>query len=91
MFKRLGRISEAIKDFKEAQKYASNYYEAHNIIYNLACTYAMKKERRLLFDMLNQLSSHKMEMSRIRSHLNDYFIHYKTDKDFLKLINYYTD
>jgi Flp pilus assembly protein TadD len=86
MLKRLRRFDEAIKDLTRAQDIASNYYEIHDIKYNLACIYAMQGDRDSLLNMLQQLKSAQHELARIRKHKDDYFVKFKDDAEFLEAI-----
>lgn len=86
MLKRLHRFDEAIKDLTRAQEIASNYYEVHDIKYNLACIYGMQGDRSSLLNMLQQLKSAQPELARIRKHKDDYFVKFKDDAEFLEAI-----
>jgi len=88
MFKRLNRFNEALEDLARAQRLASNYYEAHDIKYNLACIYAMQEDREKLFDVLAQLNSAPSELARIKMHANDYFKKFRNDPEFLAAIEH---
>lgn len=86
MLKRLGQLEEAERRLHLAEALASNYYEAHDIKYNLACVYAMQGERAKLLRVLRELASASPELARIRKHLNDYFRRYRDDVEFLAAI-----
>jgi Flp pilus assembly protein TadD len=86
MFKRLRRLDEALADLTKARSLAANYYEAHDIKYNLACIYAMQGDRPRLFEMLEQLASAPAELARVRKHLGDYFGKFQDDAEFIAAI-----
>lgn len=83
MLKRIGQLEEAETTLLRAEPLASNYYEAHDLKYNLACIYALQNRRENLLDMLKQLSSARPELARIREHINDYFANFRDDTAFL--------
>jgi len=86
MLKRIGHLEEAESTLLRAEPLASNYYEAHDIKYNLACVYALQNRRENLLEMVKQLSSARPELARIRKHLDDYFANFKDDAEFLVAI-----
>lgn len=86
MLKRLRRLEESEADLLIGKARATTNYEALDAEYNLACIYAMKNDRAQLFNTLERLSGAKRELGAIRSHLEDYFLNFATDEEFLQLI-----
>ena len=46
----------------------------------------MKNDRAQLFTSIERLSGAKRELGAIRSHLDDYFLNFATDEEFLRLV-----
>lgn len=84
--KRLGRFDEALADLLIGQAYATTPYQVQDNLYNLACVYALKREREKMFDSLFQLKAMGYHFRDVRSHQIDYFAEYQNDSDFLTLI-----
>ncbi|MEM9733052.1 MAG: hypothetical protein AAF903_06145 [Pseudomonadota bacterium] len=86
MLKRLNRLSESEADLLIGKARAVTEYEKNDADYNLACVYAIKKERLKLFETVKRLEGKDRELSGIRSHLDDYFSNFSNDKEFMSLI-----
>lgn len=86
MLKRLGRLEESEADLVIAQRHASQDYEIHDIIYNLAGVFAMQRKREQLLEAVRRLSRKRRLLAAIRAHLDDYFEAYRNDEEFLQLI-----
>jgi tetratricopeptide (TPR) repeat protein len=86
MLKRLGRLDEAEADLLLAMKHASHPYEVDDIRYNLAGVFAMRGEREQMMKMVRGLQRSPRYLGAIRAHLEDYFLSYKDDSEFLLAI-----
>jgi hypothetical protein len=86
MLKRLGRLEEAEADLVIAERHATEDYEIHDIIYNLAGVFAMQRKREQLLEAVRWLSHKRHLLAAIRAHLGDYFEAYSNDEEFLQLI-----
>ena len=89
ILKRLDCIEESEANLMIAKKLATNDYECRDAIYNLACIYAMKADKEKLLEtikLLKNYKGYKHEMGAIKWHLNDYFLAFREDKDFLDII-----
>jgi len=81
MFKRLGRLDEALADLLLAQKWASESNEVVDNQYNLACVYAMQKDKKNMMQCLAQLTLAPQYKHAIRH--SPYFKNFREDEDFL--------
>ncbi len=84
--KRLTRLDEAEVFLLLGEKYACEEYEIFDNKYNLACIYAMKEKRKELFIKLLELSEKPTYLHLVRTHLDDYFINFANDPEFLELV-----
>ncbi len=86
IYKRINLLKEALLDIEYG---LANTTDADIIAdgnYNLACIFAMQNEREKLLVLLKKLKNQKVFMKGIQYHLNDYFINFKNDKEFLELL-----
>jgi len=81
MLKRLKRLDEALSELQLAQKWASESYEVIDNYYNLACVYAMKKDKENMMKCLSQLSLSPPYKHTVKRSV--YFKDYWDDEDFL--------
>ena len=84
LLKRLKRLDEAESELLLAQRWATDDYEVADNHYNLACVYAMKKDKEKMLYNLRQLSSYKRSLHAIRN--NPYFHNYRDDPDLLAIV-----
>jgi len=84
MLKRMGRFDEALADFGVARKFATAQYEAHDLVYNLASTYALMHDRERMMATIREATPDILEV--IRARLDDYFSHFRHDREFLEII-----
>lgn len=85
MLKRLKRLDEALSELLLARKWASESYEVADNHYNLACVYAMRKEKENMMKCLQHLSLAPRYKEHIRN--SPYFENYRNDEDFLYWID----
>jgi len=81
ILKRLGRLDEALCELLLAQKWASKSYEVVDNQYNLACVYALRKEKGKMMQCLKKLSLAPSYKHKVRN--SPYFNNYRNDEDFL--------
>jgi hypothetical protein len=81
MLKRLNRLDEALSDFLLAQRWATEPYETMDNQYNLACIYAMLKEKPKMMECISNLSFAPQYLHSIKH--SHYFKNYHNDPDFL--------
>lgn len=86
MFKRLNRLDEAESDLKLGEKLVNSEYEKQDVYYNLACIYAMKKDKEKMLIYIRKLSQKFGYKSLVLFHLNHYFKNFKEDKDLIQLM-----
>jgi Domain of unknown function (DUF4062) len=87
-WKWLRRPEEAIADLIIARRYATASYETEDVLYNLACAYAIKGDREGMLNAVRSLAErHSTRLhDSIRPHLNDYFFAFREDKELLALL-----
>jgi tetratricopeptide (TPR) repeat protein len=85
MFKRLGRLDEAIADFRMAQSLAEADQEILDVNYNLACVYALSGMREEMISHLDLIKHSKRYVRGVLAHRGDYFARYVDDPDFVSL------
>jgi tetratricopeptide (TPR) repeat protein len=86
LFKRINKLDEAELDVEFGLANTQDRYFIADAKYNLACIYAMQNKREKLFSVLRELKNSNTFKPGLRFHLNDYFLNFKTDKEFLELI-----
>jgi tetratricopeptide (TPR) repeat protein len=86
MLKRMHRFEEALADFRISESSATNEYEVHDLLYNLASTYAMMGDRNKMMAVIRRIPPNSKFISVIRTRLADYFSAFSEDKEFLQLI-----
>jgi hypothetical protein len=87
VFKRLGRLTEAMNDITMGRELAvPQTYEAVDAAYNLACVFALEGKREQMLKALGEIPNRHKHWKFVRSHLHDYFAAYADDKDFLALL-----
>ncbi len=69
-----------------AKKLASKQFEIVDILYNLACIYAMKKQKEELLDILKKLQRFSGAMNLVKARFDTYFANYKEDKEVLQIV-----
>ncbi len=84
--KRLNRLDESEAYLLLGEKYATEEYEVYDNKYNLACIYSMKRMRKEFFEKLLELSEKPGYLYLVKAHLNDYFINYANDPEFLEMV-----
>jgi hypothetical protein len=84
LLKRLHRLEEAESELLLAQHWATAVYELTDNQYNLACIYAMKKDKEKMLDYLRSLSTSWYSLLKLRG--NPYFDNYRDDPDFLAIL-----
>lgn len=88
MLKRLGKLDEAENDIKFGLSHTSNKHFQSDALYNLACIYAMRNEKDNLYSAIKLIrQSNVSYIDAIKYHIRDYFINFKEDIEFNKLIN----
>jgi len=87
ILKRLHRLAEAQNDLSLALTMATAEYEQLDIHYNLACVYAMRRERDQMFVHLAKLSGKRSLRNAVAAHLFDYFSHFRSDSDLKAFID----
>jgi hypothetical protein len=88
IWKRLRRPEEALADLGIAQSLATGRYEVEDVLYNLACIYAIKGDREGMLNAVRNLAQRRSSRlhNSIRPHLHDYFSAFREDKELLALI-----
>ncbi len=86
MYKRLLRLNEAENDIKYGLVLTNREYEVLDANYNLACIYALKKEKEKMLNSIKKLNNKQRFLNGIKYQLDNYFKYYKNDKDLLELI-----
>lgn len=86
IFKRLGRTSEAEADLKLALKFAHSEREIFDIHYNLACIYAMRRDKQAMLSEMEYISGSPRYIGAVIDHKEDYFSYYANDPDFQVLL-----
>lgn len=86
MLKRMHRFEEALADFHISESLATNEYEVHDLLYNLASVYAMMGDRDKMMDVMRRIPAGSEIFSVIRARLGDYFSTFSHDEEFLQLI-----
>ena len=84
LLKRLNRLDEAESGLLLAQRWATAPYEVMDNHYNLACIFAMKKEKEKLLQQIRRLSSSPEYLGTLP--MKPYFANYRDDPDFLEAI-----
>ena len=80
ILKRLERLDEALSDLLLAQKWASKAEEVIDNQYNLACVYALRRDKENMMRYLQKLSLAPQYKHTIRH--SPYFQKYRNDEDF---------
>ena len=87
MFKRLGKLEEAESDIKFGLAHTLNKHFQADGLYNLACIYSMKNDKENLLNTIKLITiTGKSYISAIKKHQSDYFLNFKDDEEFKKLI-----
>ncbi len=86
MLKRMHRFEEALADFCISESLATNEYEVHDLLYNLASVYAMMGDREKMMAVLRRIPARSEILAVIRARLGDYFSNFSHDVEFLKLL-----
>ena len=84
--KRLNQLEEAEAFLILAEKLASERYEIYDTKYNLAAVYSMQGKEKEMLDYLNELVG-QPEMLNVITHINDYFLNYKNNDEFISVIS----
>jgi tetratricopeptide (TPR) repeat protein len=86
ILKRLNRLDQALADLRLGRKWARDGYETNDNLYNLACVYAMKKNKKQMLKYLRELLSTPGWKEQIQH--KSYFKHYAQDPDFQGALEY---
>jgi tetratricopeptide (TPR) repeat protein len=86
ILKRLGRLPEAESDLQLALKLATSREERHDALYNLACVYALGRDRKQMLEAVQGLEGDDSYKRAIVAHLDDYFATYRHDPDLLSML-----
>jgi hypothetical protein len=87
MFKRLGKLDEAESDLRFGLTHTINKHFKADGLYNLACIYSMKNDKENLINTIKAIKiTEKSYISAIKNHQSDYFLNFKDDEEFKKLI-----
>lgn len=84
LLKRLNRLDEAESELLLAERWATSSYEVTDNRYNLACIYAMKREKKKMLQYIGQLSSSREHLLALPT--KPYFANYRDDSDFLAAV-----
>jgi tetratricopeptide (TPR) repeat protein len=88
MFKRIGKLDEAECDIKFGLANTLNRDFQADGLYNLACIYAMYGDKENLLGTIKLIKqADKSYLLAIKYHLSDYFVNFKNDADFIKIID----
>lgn len=86
MLKRLNRLDEAEADLVLGEKLVSRQYEKQDVYYNLACVYAMKKNKEKMIAYVKKIDQKFGYKEAIKYHLNNYFKYYSNDEELIHLL-----
>ena len=87
MLKRLTRFDEAEADLKLALALSTHPTIEADVLYNLACVYAMQGDREQMLEMVRRLEPYARERGRITYHLDDYFVDFRDDPELRQLVS----
>jgi Flp pilus assembly protein TadD len=85
IYKRLGRLDDALRDLRIADRLAQTSYEILDVTYNLACVLTMRGEVEKALQYLRKLKQ-LGGLGLVNAHIDDYFVNLHSAPEFWDLL-----